>query len=164
MSRQLPQSTRLDGLDVSHDQCPPAELLPSNVKLRVHDCLAEPPTDLLKKYDIIHIQNFITLVKENDPEPLLRNVLKMLSEVALLMAHVAYTDNTRSNSEPGGYLSWGEYDYQTWQTKSLPSTLHYNNDLNKMFEYTSSLGDTTKRPNHQQSESVFNCCIFFEDF
>lgn len=80
LSRILKPSARLDGFDVSHAQCPPAGLMPSNIHLRIHDCLSEPPSDLLGQYDIIHLQCFNSVVPENDPAPVVRNMLKMLSE------------------------------------------------------------------------------------
>lgn len=79
-SRTLRPSARLDGLDVSHTQCPPAEYMPSNINLRIHDCLSEPPSDLLAQYDIIHLQCFNSVVPDNDPVPVVRNLLKMLSQ------------------------------------------------------------------------------------
>lgn len=54
--------------------------MPSNIHLRIHDCLSEPPSDLLGQYDIIHLQCFNSVVPENDPAPVVRNMLKMLSE------------------------------------------------------------------------------------
>ena len=38
------------------------------------------PEDLVRKYDVIHVQLFVLIVKKNDPVPLLRNVLRILSE------------------------------------------------------------------------------------
>ena len=80
LSRILKPSARLDGLDVSHAQCPPAEFMPSNIRLRIHDCLSEPPIDLLEQYDIVHLQCFNSVVPDNDPAPVVRNMLKMLSQ------------------------------------------------------------------------------------
>ena len=80
LSRTLRASARLDGLDVSHAQCPPADLMPSNIHLRIHDCLSEPPKDMLEQYDIIHLQCFNSVIPENDPAPVVRNLIKMLSQ------------------------------------------------------------------------------------
>ena len=54
--------------------------MPSNIHLRIHDCLSEPPSDLLEEYDVIHLQCFNSVVPENDPVPVVRNLLKMLSQ------------------------------------------------------------------------------------
>lgn len=80
LSRTVRPSAQLDGLDVSHAQCPPVEFMPSNIHLRIHDCLSEPPSDLLRHYDIIHLQCFNSVVPDNDPVPVVRNMLKMLSQ------------------------------------------------------------------------------------
>ena len=80
MSRILHSSARLDALDVSHDQCPPLETLPSNITLKTHDCLSEPTESMTGAYDIIHIQNFNSVVRNNDPNPVIDNALKMLSK------------------------------------------------------------------------------------
>ena len=48
-----------------------------------HDVLSEPPSELLEKYDIIHVQLFITILRDGNPVPMLRNLMKMLSEFAI---------------------------------------------------------------------------------
>jgi hypothetical protein len=90
MANQLPPSTQLTGLDISFNQSPPKEWLPSNINLRQVNALLPPPTDLLSTFDIIHIRHFVCVVGFNDPVPLLRNLLAML--------------------KPGGWLQWGEWD------------------------------------------------------
>lgn len=79
LSRILKPSAHLDGLDVSHAQCPPADFMPKNVHLRIHDCLSEPPSDLLEQYDIIHLQFFNSVIPDNDPVPVVLKMLKLLS-------------------------------------------------------------------------------------
>lgn len=90
MAQQLPKSTQLDGIDISFGQFPPREWLPKNVNLRLVDVLTNVPEELVGKYDVIHIRHFVCVVKENEPTPLLRNVLRML--------------------KPGGWIQWGEWD------------------------------------------------------
>lgn len=90
MAQQLPPSTELDGLDISFNQCPPREWLPRNVNLKLADVFRPPPEDLIGKYDIIHIRHFVCVVKNNDPTPLLQNLLRML--------------------KPGGWIQWDEWD------------------------------------------------------
>lgn len=48
-----------------------------------HDTLSEPPSELLEKCDIIHVQLFITILRDGNPVPMLRNLMKMLSEFAI---------------------------------------------------------------------------------
>jgi len=80
MSRLVKTSARLDGLDVSHEQSPPPTLLPANVHLRLHNCLADAPEDLVGVYDVIHIQNFNSIVRDNNPVSVIENMLKMMSK------------------------------------------------------------------------------------
>lgn len=127
LSRILKPSARLDGLDISHAQCPPVEFIPSNISLRIHDCLSEPPSDLLEQYDIIHIQCFNSVVPDNDPVPVVRNMLKML--------------------KPGGYISWGEFDFLSWITTTTASANGYNDELNTLLEYNATFGHTRPKPN-----------------
>ena len=76
----LPASTQLDGLNVSFAQCPPKEWLPANLSFITPDSLAEPPSSLVEAYDIIHVQLFITILRDGNPVPMLQNLMKMLSE------------------------------------------------------------------------------------
>ncbi|RDL41295.1 S-adenosyl-L-methionine-dependent methyltransferase [Venustampulla echinocandica] len=121
LSRILPASAQLDGFDVSHEQCPPKEFMPSNVSLYIHDCLSEPPNHLHEQYDIIHIQMFNSVVKDNDPEPVIRNMIKML--------------------KPGGYISWGEFDFASWKTISSTGG-EPSSDLDKLLFYNATVGNT----------------------
>ena len=77
--RQLP-SARLDGFDVSTAQYPPKEWLPSNISLQTLDVFAPIPKDLQNKYDVVNVRLFLAVVKNNDPSPILRNLMKMLSK------------------------------------------------------------------------------------
>lgn len=44
------------------------------------DAFSTLPADLVGKYDIVHLRLFIVLIKHNDPVPLLRNLIAMLSK------------------------------------------------------------------------------------
>ena len=75
----MPQTAQLDGLDIDFSQSPPKEWLPSNISLIHHDIFSEPPPELVEKYDIIHVQLFITILRDGNPVPMLHNLMKMLS-------------------------------------------------------------------------------------
>lgn len=60
------------------------------VTLRLVDVFHQPPEELVAKYDIIHIRHFVCVVKDNEPTPLLHNLLRML--------------------KPGGWIQWDEWD------------------------------------------------------
>jgi len=80
MARTLPLSVQLDGFDIDLTQCPPKAWLPSNVAMHHLDVFADIPQQMIGKYDIIHLRLFLLIVRDNDPSPLLNNVLKMLSK------------------------------------------------------------------------------------
>ncbi|KAI9755040.1 MAG: hypothetical protein M4579_004443 [Chaenotheca gracillima] len=93
LAQTLPASTKLDGFDISRSLFPAKEYLPKNVTLNTLDAFGEIPAELVGKYDVVHIQAFIIIVKGDRPEPLIENLFKML--------------------KPGGYLQWNEMDCHT---------------------------------------------------
>ena len=76
----VPASTQLDGFDISADHYPAKEWLPPNVSLDLLDVFGRIPEPLVGRYDVVHIRTFALAVRNNDPGPLLRNLMKMLSE------------------------------------------------------------------------------------
>ncbi|MCJ1270762.1 hypothetical protein MMC22_010659 [Lobaria immixta] len=89
VNRQL-STASIDGFDISADQFPPKEWLPSNVSLGTFDALLPIPDELIEKYDIIHVRIFVAVVKNEDPTPILKNLISML--------------------KPGGYVQWTEFN------------------------------------------------------
>ena len=78
LARQLPPTAQLEGLDIDNSQCPPPSWLPPNVTMRAVDALQrDVATDLLCRFDVVHVRLFMFVVEE--PGPLLRNVVRMLS-------------------------------------------------------------------------------------
>jgi hypothetical protein len=90
LSRSLPPTTTLDGLDISFAQCPPKEWLAPNISWITHDVFAEPPKELIEKYDVIHVQLFITILRDGNPVPMLKNLMKMLSKFIFLFFFFIY--------------------------------------------------------------------------
>ena len=110
------------------------------------DALGEIPEHLIGVYDIVQLRLFQVVVKDDDPGPLLRNVLKLLSGCFFsLRVHafhpsrtysiphlepkeVFFYSHTTSNvhtqsAEPGGYLQWAEYDATSQTTIKASPTL-----------------------------------------
>lgn len=56
--------------------------------MRQLDALGEIPEHLFGIYDIVHLRLFQVVVKDNDPGPLLRNMLRMLSESSNLLVYI----------------------------------------------------------------------------
>lgn len=76
-------STQLDGFDISADQFPDKGWLPKNVTLNTLDSLAPLPEHLVAKYDVVHIGLVVMIIKNENPTPLLKNVMAMLSTLCL---------------------------------------------------------------------------------
>lgn len=79
MARVLPFPATLDGFDIDISQCPPKEWLPENVNIHVFDVFDELPEHLVGTYDIVHLRLFLLIVQNNDPMPLLKKFIQMLS-------------------------------------------------------------------------------------
>ena len=79
MAKHLPSSAQLDGFDIDVSQCPPREWLPRNVNIFAFDAFAELPDQLHEIYDIVHVRLFLLVVQKNDPMPLLKKFIQMLS-------------------------------------------------------------------------------------
>lgn len=67
------------GLDINIGQSPPAPWLPKNMSMRTWSVTEEPPPELVGYFDIVQIRMFMLVIKDNDPLPVLKNVLKLLS-------------------------------------------------------------------------------------
>lgn len=79
LSRILPPSAQLHGFDIDVSQSPPQEWLSPNTTHRIWDAFSEVPSDMVEQYDVVHISIFMLLISKNDPAPLLKNLIKMLS-------------------------------------------------------------------------------------
>ena len=88
LARTLPSTVQLDGLGISFDQCPPKEWLPQNISWVTYNAFSDPPEGLLEKYDVIHVQLFITLIRDGNPVPMLENLIKMLSTCCLHVSNL----------------------------------------------------------------------------
>ncbi|KAF2681130.1 hypothetical protein K458DRAFT_344400 [Lentithecium fluviatile CBS 122367] len=81
----------LVGLDVQNYHYPPTGNLPPNIKLAILDAFAEDlPEDQVGQYDVVHVRAFSSVIKDDNPEPIIKNAYKML--------------------KPGGYIQWDDLD------------------------------------------------------
>ncbi|MCJ1470707.1 hypothetical protein MMC07_009354 [Pseudocyphellaria aurata] len=87
LERSLPNS-RLDGFDISLQQCPPAAMLPASMSLHQWDIFTPVPIHLKMQYNIVHIRLALLYIPNNDPRSIFLNIMEML--------------------KPGGYLQWDE--------------------------------------------------------
>ncbi|KAK0744967.1 S-adenosyl-L-methionine-dependent methyltransferase [Apiosordaria backusii] len=141
LARYLPASARIDGFDIDLTQCPPKEWLPPNVSVHNLDCLATLPDHLLGKYDIVHIQLFHLAVHNNDPAPIIQNLVKLL--------------------KPGGWISWGEIDYSKWKTVRTEEGEDIEDNLTLLLEMIGTLGGT--KPNWTTDDWPTRLPDFFKE-
>ncbi|MCJ1275035.1 hypothetical protein MMC21_002835 [Puttea exsequens] len=89
VARELPNA-KLDGFDVDLTRAPFKKSLPPNVTLREWNIFQDVPSDMVGKYDVVHVRLLILVIENSDPRRVVRNLLKLL--------------------KPGGYLQWDELD------------------------------------------------------
>ena len=108
-----PNADSLEGLDIALHQAPSQHLLPDNVHFRYLDMQEEIPTEFVGRYDLVHARFLLGLVKNNDPIPLLQNLMKLLSKSQHLSQpiHERSKPNQTNLTEPNGYLQWNEVDW-----------------------------------------------------
>jgi len=78
-AEDYPNAEILEGLDIALHQAPPEHLLPDNVRFKYLDLQEELPEEFVGRYDVVHARFLLGLVKNNDPVPILQNLLKLLS-------------------------------------------------------------------------------------
>lgn len=86
LSIELDPSVQLVGFDTNTSQAGPPQWLPSNVTIRQWDATTEVPSDLVGQFDIVNLRLFGLVIRE-DPAPVLRNLMKMLSIYSLSLFH-----------------------------------------------------------------------------
>jgi hypothetical protein len=96
VAREHP-TAQLDGFDIDLSQAPHPHWLPSNVKLRQWNLFEDVPSDLIGKYDLVHLRLLVLVLSGVDTKPVLQNLLKLL--------------------KPGGYLQWDELDCVNMRVK-----------------------------------------------
>lgn len=170
LSHILPPTTSIDAVDLSLAQCPPKAWLPKNVTLIAHDAFLPFPESMVGIYDVVHLQLFACIVKENDPAPLVKNLMSLL--------------------KPGGYLQWNDVDIDAQRlvciSESPPSATKPTHDMMALmskprkfsaFNWAAQLGDVL---GHQGLEAVqferctisdhnkmwwgLNCCDLCEEY
>ena len=93
-SQELSSSAELTGFDIASHNFPAPEFLPAYVKFSVLDVMTgECPLDLRGSFDVVHIRFFNGIVLNNEVQPLISTITKLL--------------------KPGGWLQWEEMDPST---------------------------------------------------
>lgn len=78
VAKELP-SAQLDGFDISSEQYPSKAWLPLQISLRELDITKPIPSHLEGKYDIVHVQLFLCVIRRDGPAAVLHELCKMLS-------------------------------------------------------------------------------------
>lgn len=138
LSDLLPSSAQLDAFDISASQYPPQEWLPHNISLHIHNAFSPFPQDALAKYDVVHVQCFITLIANDDPAPLIEILMSLLSRflkhqspltaVCLLIRPCCAT-------EPGGFLQWNEIDAASGKIITPPNKSVSTSATNRFIKF-----------------------------
>ncbi|KAL9022346.1 MAG: hypothetical protein Q9185_000461 [Variospora sp. 1 TL-2023] len=87
---ELQYPVTVDAIDISMAQCPPPSWLPQNIRLITHDVYQPFPIHMQGVYDLVHVQNWLCIWRNETSETLIRNLLSLLM------------------SEPGGFIQWSE--------------------------------------------------------
>ena len=72
-------SCQLDGYDIPAKHFPPKEWRPLNLQYSTYDALYPVLDEMIGKYDVVHVGLLVMIVKNEDPVPLLLNLLSMVS-------------------------------------------------------------------------------------
>ena len=78
----------LDGFDIDLSQAPHAKWLPKNVKIHHWNVFEDPPSDCLRKYDIVHVRLLVLAMQKSNLDAVMARLQAML--------------------KPGGYLQWDD--------------------------------------------------------
>ncbi len=83
---------------------------------------------MVGKYDVVHVQLFACIVKDNDPAPLVKNLMSLLSKRVQSHCSAVHDPPSDSNcacrltewiAEPGGYLQWNDVDINAQRLVSI---------------------------------------------
>ncbi|KAK3319751.1 hypothetical protein B0T19DRAFT_488015 [Cercophora scortea] len=114
--------TELVGLDTDI-YVGPKQWLPENLSLRTWSVFDDVPADLAGTFDVVNVR-LIVFVIEEDPAPVLRNLLKLL--------------------KPGGYLQWCEIDLESQHVETIAPGV--KKDCLEAVQQLTVVGDTRLKP------------------
>ncbi|RAH81239.1 hypothetical protein BO86DRAFT_102959 [Aspergillus japonicus CBS 114.51] len=97
LSRQLPPTVQLHGLDSSDQQYPPSGLWAKNMTFSVIDLMSDLPPSLEGQYDVVHLRMWASNVREGETATLIRQTKQLL--------------------KPGGYIQWEDADLHNQVTE-----------------------------------------------
>ncbi|KAL8946052.1 MAG: hypothetical protein Q9222_007498 [Ikaeria aurantiellina] len=97
------------GFDISPQQFPPTDSLPSHLSFVVHDFCEPFPIDYQQEFDLVNVRLVSYAIRAKDLEKVVRHIISLL--------------------RPGGYLQWQETDAsESWaqpETSTATSCVNY---------------------------------------
>ncbi|OAX79836.1 hypothetical protein ACJ72_05842 [Emergomyces africanus] len=90
LAETLPKTCIFDGFDISLDQVPDIELLPTDINYYLQDALSPFPAEFLGQYDVVHVRLLVLGLKVDEWERAIRNLMTLLRK--------------------GGYLQWTDIE------------------------------------------------------
>ena len=103
----------LHGYDIDVSKSPPKQWLLRNVSHFTWDAFSDVPAAMVEQYDVVHVGIVMFLIANNDPLPILSNMIKLLSTLPVQSSRMSDSD---PRTEPGGCLQWDELD---WASKRI---------------------------------------------
>ena len=90
VAQELPHA-RLEASDINLSQCPSTGWLPSNITFREWDLFSDVPSEMVGRFDVVHVRLIFVLVRKRE------DVERVVGQLARLL-------------KPGGWLQWDELD------------------------------------------------------
>lgn len=76
---ELPFPVSIDAIDISLAQFPPQSWLPANIKPIAHDVYQPFPDHMRGIYDLVHVQNWLCIWRDETSGALITNLTELLS-------------------------------------------------------------------------------------
>ena len=120
--------TTFVGFDISSQQFPLADELPSNVCFKTHDLLEPFPVEYHEMFHFVNVRLLSYAIRAVDLEKIVRHILQILSKDVSFRPE-NHSQLTLLYTGPGGYLQWQECDAgDTWTSPETPiatATINY---------------------------------------
>ncbi|KAI1352736.1 hypothetical protein F5Y01DRAFT_324023 [Xylaria sp. FL0043] len=127
VAKTLPSNAELVGLDYDTSRFPPPSSLPSNITLAKGDMYEPFSSDLLGKFDVVHVRMILFGLKDGRGTEVAKNLLTLL--------------------KPGGYLVWVETGPVSLLTTIEPPSLAWFKFQEASWRFAKKVGSDLNLPN-----------------
>ena len=83
---ELSHPVSIQAIDISLAQCPPRPWLPKQISLLAHDVYQPFPSHMLGSFDLVHVQNWLCIWRDETSDSLISNLISLLSKLDLITA------------------------------------------------------------------------------